>query len=253
MKLQFLIGALALSMASAELHPALIAADKSAAAPVSPADAHFVRFIEASGGEPAIRKRTTRQTKGRISIPSMGINGSLEILQSATGKTVQTFELGPGVTFAMGSDGAIVWMKIPGLGVQEMEGDQRRQFVEDSDLYRMLNLSSRFTRKDVKGPKSLGAVECDVVVGTTKEGKTETFFFARSNGLLIRWDREILTQTGAWAPGETWLEDYRTVDGLKVPFKIRQMKPDSDAFEIEIHEIRHGVPVPDNKFTKPAA
>ena len=235
------------------LLPVLTAADKASIPPEPSGEAILARFVEVSGGESAIRQKTARLSKGRISVPAMGVNGDLEILQATGGKTVQTFVLGPGISATMGTDGSLAWMNIPGIGVQEMEGDQRRQFMEDVDLFRMLQLGKRFTKTEVKAPQKLGAVECDVVLGTTKEGKTETLCFERSTGLLLRWDREMLTQTGSWAPGETWWEDYRTVDGLKLPFKIRQPKPESGAFEIEISEIQHGVPTPGEKFKKPAA
>lgn len=235
------------------LLPALTAADKASIPPEPSGNAILARFVEVSGGESAIRQKTARLSKGRISLPAMGVNGDLEILQATGGKTVQTFVLGPGVSAAMGTDGSLAWMNIPGIGVQEMEGDQRRQFMEDADLFRMLQLGKRFTRTEVKSPQKLGPLECDVVVGNTREGKTETLYFDRATGLLLRWDREMLTQTGSWSPGETWWEDYRTVDGLKLPFKVRQPKPESGAFEIEISEIQHGVPTPDEKFKKPAA
>lgn len=241
-------------LAAGAVGSALLAADKAVAPATAPTgDVFFTRFVEASGGEAAIRQRTSRLSQGEISIPALGIRGHLQLLQTATGKTVQTLEVGPGMTFSMGSDGTVAWINIPGVGVQEMEGDQRTQFLDDSDLFRTLNLSKRFTKTEVKSPEKLAGVECDVVVGTTKAGKVETLYFSRPDGLLRRWDREILTQEGTWAPGETWIEDYRTVDGLKVPFKTRQPKPETGAYEIELSEIRHGVPTPEEKFKKPVS
>lgn len=246
---------MALGAALLGVLPAMAADEKPAAATDRrPAgNALITRFIKASGGETALRQRTSRLTKGRISVPSLGVNGGMEILQAAASKSLQTFEIGPGVTFAMGSDGTTAWMNIPGIGVMEMEGDQRQQFIAESDLYRMLSLRTRFTKSEVKPSQKLGAMECDVLVGTTKDGKTETLYFSHATGLLARWDRDILSQDGSWASGENWLEDYRSVDGLQLPFKIRQPKPESGAFEMEIQEIRHGVPTPDDRFKKPSA
>lgn len=254
MKLFSLLPVLALGVILFRMVPAASAAESPApTTPKKPGDALISRFIEASGGETAIRQRTSRLTKGRISVPALGVNGTMELLQGAGGKTLQTFELAPGVAFVMGSDGTVAWMNIPGIGIQEMEGDQRDQFIAESDLYRMLSLAGRFVTSEVKDTQKLGAIECDVMVGTTKGGKKETLYFSRSTGLLVRWDREILSQDGSWAQGENWLEDYRSVDGLQLPFKIRQPKPESGAFEMEFLEIRLGVPVPDDKFKKPAA
>ncbi|MBX3731888.1 MAG: hypothetical protein KF791_04760 [Verrucomicrobiae bacterium] len=227
------------------------AADPPAAKAPATADAAFARFVEALGGEKAVREQTTRQTKGRLSVPAMGLEGNIEMLQSAPRRTLQVIEVAPGMTLSMGSDGTVAWMTFPGIGAQEIEGEQRQNFIEDADIFRMLELPKRYSKSETKGSQKLDDVEVDLVVGTTPAGRTETLYFSRADGLLRRWDRQILTQAGSWEPGETWLEDYRAVDGIQVPFKIRQPKPESGAFEIVVSEVKHGVPAPAERFRKP--
>ncbi len=51
---------------------------------------------------------------------------------------------------------------------------------------------------------------------------------------------------------QSFLDDYRDVDGVKIPFKLRQV---TSAFtiDIKIEEVKHNVPIDDAKFNKPAA
>jgi hypothetical protein len=50
---------------------------------------------------------------------------------------------------------------------------------------------------------------------------------------------------------QTLLEDYKEVDGLKVPTTIRQTNPNI-SFTIKFTDIKSNVPVEDTKFNKPA-
>jgi hypothetical protein len=52
-------------------------------------------------------------------------------------------------------------------------------------------------------------------------------------------------------PAEIYLEDYRDVEGVKIPFTIRQTSP-AISFTIRLEEVKNNVPIDDAKFNKPA-
>ena len=67
-----------------------------------------------------------------------------------------------------------------------------------------------------------------------------------TQGLLIRRDITIQGTTL-----QAHFEDYKEVDGIKLPFTIRRSRPDF-SFTYKFDEIKHNVPIDDAKFDKPA-
>ena len=53
-------------------------------------------------------------------------------------------------------------------------------------------------------------------------------------------------------PVETHIEDYREVDGVKLPHTVPQVLP-AFSVTIKVNEIKHNVPIEDAKFDKPAS
>jgi len=212
----------------------------------------LTRFIDASGGETSLRKQPTRLTIGSFESPAMGVHGTIEILQAAPRQMFQKLIIASTATITMGTDGQQAWMNVPGVGVQLMDGLQRDQFIEESDLLALLEYPKRFVNLGVKPPSKVNGIDCLVVGGINKLGKAETMYFERASGLLLRWDRSKLDPSSNWADTETYFEDYREVDGVKLPFKISQKMPADQAFNLVITSVKHGVETTADRFKVPA-
>jgi hypothetical protein len=225
---------------------------KSAAGPDAAAVQVFQRFVEASGGEAAIRKRASRLTVASFESPTLGIRGTLEILQAVPRRMLQKMIMGNGTAVTMGTNGKVAWINVPGAGVQQMDGLQRDQFIEESDLLGLLEYPTRFAYATVKAPTKVGEVDCVVVSGISRLGKPETMYFAKDTGLLLRWDRPKLNPASEWSDTQTVYEDYRDVDGLKVPFKISQKEPADQAFVLIVTSVKHDVDAGEERFNQPS-
>ena len=90
-----------------------------------------------------------------------------------------------------------------------------------------------------------------VVEATPAESSAETWYFDTQTGLILREDAERESPQGKQSV-QVFLEDYKDVDGVKMPFSIRQI---TSAFTltIKMEEIKNNVPVDDAKFNKPAS
>ena len=88
------------------------------------------------------------------------------------------------------------------------------------------------------------------VSGST-DTRTEKLYFDTQTGLLLR--ILSITQTLlAPIPEQMDFEDYRDVDGIKLPFTIRQSFVDPwVGWTRKYTEIKHNVPVDDAKFNPP--
>ena len=78
----------------------------------------------------------------------------------------------------------------------------------------------------------------------------ERLYFDAQTGLLLR-TLQIRESPLGPVPFQIDFEDYREVDGVKVPALTRRCRPDF-SFAARLDQIQHNVPIDDAKFDKPA-
>jgi len=102
----------------------------------------------------------------------------------------------------------------------------------------------------VSGIQKVGEREAYVVESTT-DANTERYFFDSQTGLLLR--KITLNKTVLMPfPEQVDFEDYRDVDGVKMPFTIRYSAIDTyDSWVRTFTEIKRNVPVEDTLFAPP--
>ncbi len=206
------------------------------------------KFIESSGGKAALEKITSRYVKGTFDIPSMGASGTVEIYAKAPNKSYTVIDVPGFGTIQQGYDGTVAWEDNPMTGPRDLTGVELAARKRDVDFYRELHLKELYPKMEVKGKEKVGERDAYVVEGTPAEGKSEKMFFDVENGLLIRADAERESPQGA-ALVETYLEDYRDVDGVKTPFTMRQVNP-MFSMTIKFSEVKSNVDIDDSKFSK---
>jgi len=96
-----------------------------------------------------------------------------------------------------------------------------------------------------------GQGEAYAVEATPSDGGApEKLYFDAQTGLLRRKYSEAKTFLGQF-PTQTGYEDYREVDGVKLPFAIRWSIP-GRAWGRKIAEVKQNVPLDDARFDPPA-
>jgi zinc protease len=209
------------------------------------------RLVAAIGGAEALRKVTSRRVAGEFEIEGMNLTGSFESLTAAPVKSVTTLDV-PGVgQFRQVVNGEKAWSLDPLSGLRELAGPELAAFLRDADFYRELNLKTLFAKIEVTGRLRLGDQEAWIVNAVPASGEAEQLYFDVTSGLLIRHDTKRESPQGAM-PTETFFTDYRIVDGLRLPWRIRQQTP---AFTINLtyREVKHNLPIDEAKFARPVA
>lgn len=209
------------------------------------------RLVAAIGGAEVIRKVTSRRVTGEFEIEGMNLTGSFESLTAAPVKSVTTLDV-PGVgQFRQVVNGGKAWSLDPLSGLRELAGSELDAFRRDADFYRELNLKTLFAKLEVTGRLRLGDQEAWIVNATPATGEAEQLYFDVASGLLIRHDTRRESPQGAM-PTETFFTDYRVVDGIRLPWRIRQQTP---AFTINLtyREVKHNLPIDEAKFARPVA
>ena len=209
------------------------------------------KYVQAIGGKAAIEKLNSRLVKGTIEIPAMGMSGPTESYAKAPNKTANKISIGGLGDFAQGYDGTTAWEQNPMAGFRVLSGTELAMMKREAEFYGDLKFKELYPKAVVKGKQKLGDRDVYLVEATPAEGSVEQLYYDVQTGLLARRDFVADSPQGQM-PTETYLEDYREVDGVKIPFTIRQTNP-AVSFTIKITEVKHNVPVDDAKFNKPAS
>lgn len=209
----------------------------------------LAKYVQAIGGREANEKIKTRMMKGTLELAPMGIKGSIESYVSAPGKSYSKTTLQGIGDIIEGFDGTTAWTINPLQGNRDKSGEELLQTKLINNFYRETNLEKLYPKMTVTGTDKVGDREVYVVSATPVGLDTETFYFDKQNGLLLRSDGNFVSPEGKTST-KTFYEDFREIDGIKQPFKIRSVLPQ---FEIttNIMEIKNGVAIEEAKFSKP--
>jgi hypothetical protein len=89
-----------------------------------------------------------------------------------------------------------------------------------------------------------------VIEAVPLRGQPEKLYFDRQTGLLVRMD--IIPDLGREKMQmQMYYEDYRVVDGVKLPFAIRRARP-GFTWTYQFDEIKLNTSLDDSRFNKPA-
>jgi hypothetical protein len=88
------------------------------------------------------------------------------------------------------------------------------------------------------------------VVLTPRDGKPQSFYFDQVSKLLVKVELTVENPVGT-IPVETFLEDYRPIDGIALPHKARIVAMGQERF-LTTESIEHNVDLPPDRFDLPA-
>ncbi|MGH9832027.1 MAG: photosynthetic reaction center cytochrome c subunit family protein [Blastocatellia bacterium] len=230
---------------------------KSESAPpeIKPADAKanvdaiLDHYIQSLGGKAALERVKTRVMTGTM-VTQGGMKAPLEVYEKAPNKTLTIFRAPHGVN-QMGFNGAIGWTKTPEQGLREEAGEQLDFIKSEAEFHKGLKLKNRYSRLTLLGQTQLDNREAYVIEASSPRGQPEKLYFDRQSGVLVRQDR-VMERGQEKMLLQIYFEDYRTVDGVKLPFAIRRARPNF-TWTYQFDEIKLNAPLDDAKFNKPAA
>jgi hypothetical protein len=217
--------------------------------PVMPtADEVLAKYIAAVGGSAAIDKMKTRVMKGTYT----GVNGvamPFEIYQKAPDKFYVNVTTPQG-TIERAFDGKLGWEK-SSRGVNELGNPVLDSLKSVFLFFQNIKLKEQFAQLRPGGRDQIGDRAIIIVSGRTVDKKRERLFFDAASGLLLR--RVTYTETLVGViPEQIEFDDYREVDGVKLPFTLRVQSVEPGLVSTRTFaEIKINVPVEDSKFTMP--
>jgi len=231
--------------------PRATPAEQAAAKETLPtAEQVFGKYLDAVGGTAAIEKLKTRTMKGTWT----GANGTTlnyELFQIAPNKVLAVITTPQGLV-ERAFNGSVGWERSP-RGVRDMVEEEMAYYKRYLDLFKDIKLKDQFSRITVAGKDKIDGRDVYVLRGTTTDNRRERLYFDVETGLLVR--RLSLTSTSIGnIPEQVDFEDYRDVDGMKVPFTIRVSAIDPVYTSTrKFTEVKLNVPIDESRFNKPSA
>lgn len=207
------------------------------------------KYVAAIGGKEAHLKLRSRLAKGNVELSPMGLKGTFELLQAPEAKSASRMTIAGVGEFADGSDGTTSWTVNPIQGGRERTGLELQQNLLSSNFYREVNLEKLYTKLEVTGKDSVAGRPAIILTATSEGLPADIMYFDAESGQLLRTDSTLVSPEGN-QPAKIFYEDYREIDGIKMPFKVRTVLPQ---FEIVMTtgEVKHGVEVDATRFSRP--
>lgn len=207
------------------------------------------KYVQALGGKAALEKLTSRVAKGTFEMDQTPGEATEEIYEKAPDKQLTITDSPSFGVFRRGFNGTAGWQDMPQTGLQDLTGGQLASMKRHADFFWPTKLKELYPKMTVKGKESVSGHDAYVIVATPAGGTAETMYFDADSGLLVRLQGEGEGPNGPVSIDSTF-EDYRDVDGVKVPFLMHESFGDF-AFVIKLTEVKQNVPVDDTKFDKP--
>ncbi|MCX6366008.1 MAG: hypothetical protein NTX57_04795 [Armatimonadetes bacterium] len=228
---------------------ALCAVSASAQAPKPTGAALMDKAVTVIGGA-AWLKVQSFTSKGTVSVPAQGISGTMEIQAQAPNKFVMKQSLKGMGDSSSAFDGTVGWSKDPFTGLRTLAGAELASLKAQSALsIRPADWKSVYSKAEVLGTVKVAGAPAYRVRLTPKVGNPETQYFDVKTGLQVRSDQTLETPNGKIAV-ESYFSDYRTVSGIKMAHKIRQLAGPTEVV-ILLSDVKINAPVEASAFAKP--
>jgi hypothetical protein len=185
-------------------------------------------------------------------LASNGATWGYEVYQTAPDKIYTVINTPKQGVIERGFDGHNGWEKSQ-RGLRDLQNQELGMLKRYPDLFKDIVLQGQFTRIGFSRKDKIDGKDVYLLSAIGIDGKGERLYFDTQTGLLVRRVTSTPTMVGL-IPEQVDYEDYRDVDGIKMPFTIRITSIDSFYNSTrKFTEIKLNVPVDETKFSKPPA
>ena len=161
---------------------------------------------------------------------SLGINGTFEIDEESPNKSSVIIN-GQGLGVMQRTfDGSHGWLQDPLQGIIRFTGLGLEMAKDGAVFNKPAKLQELYPKALLVGKEKVAGKDAYVV-----QLGFERWYFDVENGLLVR-------------KGNTYYDDYREVDGIKLPFKLRDEVLAGAGIIYRLTEIKHNVKIDEAKF-----
>jgi outer membrane lipoprotein-sorting protein len=203
-------------------------------------------YLAAVGGADALKKVTSRVAKGTVT--ALGDQKmAVDIYAKAPDKRVSVMHVKDGESVTA-YNGKVGWLSVPGR-VHMMNAQESFGAKMDADVLFAANVGGLYTKWETKPGEKIDGQETWLVAGEKDGEPPLRLYLDQKTRLLVRLMRYVDSPLG-YNPTQIDYADYRSVDGVKVPFRWTVARP-GNHFTIQLEQLQQNVPVDDAKFAPP--
>jgi hypothetical protein len=185
----------------------ILAASQVAGAQLPSAQALVTKYVAAINGT-AIMNAKSIVTKGGMSMPSAGINGTVTMTQAGANQMQMVTTIAGMGDIQAGYDGTIAWSADPMQGPRILTGKEMEQIRDESDRRTTVRDPQLFTSMTTVADTTMNGEKCFEVKFVWKSGRETFDCYSASTGLLVA-SRAVQTTSMGEVPVVTLFNDYK--------------------------------------------
>ena len=221
----------------------------SAADALPTGEAILDKYIEVTGGKAAYEKKSTEMSTGVMEFTDKGVKAHVTSYQAAPNKSYTVVDIDGIGKMEEGTDGTVAWERSALKGPRIKAGEEKAVSLRAANIQHDVRWRDYFQKVECTGVEPLDSHICYRVVLTPKEGQTEIRYYDKKTYLLVRTNMILKTEMGE-IPTEMSVSDYRDVDGVLMPFHLKQ-KVLGQEFTVTHETIRNNIEIPKERFAIP--
>jgi outer membrane lipoprotein-sorting protein len=211
-------------------------------------DEIIAKHLAARGGVEKLRILET--VRSSVTIEARGMALPTETWAKRPNKMRRDQKL-PDRVVTVAFDGTTVWSRDPAVAGGQpqavpppMAASTRDQASFDPLL---LSYKEEGHKLELVGAEKLDGTDVHHLRVTRKNGQVEHLYLSAETGLEFR---SVSTVEQGGVKAEVWTDfsDYRTVDGIQVPFSLRQSMNGKPVLQVTLTKIEFNVPIDDEVF-----
>jgi len=229
------------------------------AASAQTVDEVIEQSLTAIGGRAALAKLKSRTTTGTITLSTPGgdIAGTVETFNTVPNKSRTVIKadltaLGAGMLVVdQRFDGTNGYIMDSLQGNRDMAGDQLANARNSSFPSPLLNYKNLGISAKLGGKEKVGDREAFVITFEPTTGPVVRQYFDTETHLPLKSVISLeVPQLGTTVEQTTEVSDFRDVDGVKLPFRVRSTSA-VQSFVITLAKVEHNTTLDETMFSKP--
>ncbi len=206
------------------------------------------KHIAAVGGRKRLEKIHNRKVKINLNLLTFRMEIPLTVYQEQPNYYYSVADMMRKAE--AGTDGNVVWEINPMTGPSIKEGKERANLLIDYSFNPILSWKEYFKNAVIEGMEDVKGKQCFKVILTPFEGSERTYYFDKDSFLIVKTAMERKTAFGD-AMVETYLDDYREVDGVLGPFKFETYQMGQAVMAGVIESLETNIEMPEGVFDFP--
>ncbi|MDH3369141.1 MAG: outer membrane lipoprotein-sorting protein [Gemmatimonadota bacterium] len=210
------------------------------------------RYYEAAGGVEKLTSVMTRKMTGRMQV-GPGVEAAFTMFAKRPAKMRMEFTI-QGMTAVQAFDGEVGWMISPFMGQTEpepMPADVVQTIREDADFDGpLIDFAAKGHTIEMVGKEDVQGTEAYKLKLTLKNGQV-TYYYLDSESFLPTRTEARRTVQGMDINAETFMSDYKSVDGMMLPFSIQVTGQGPQGQTLSIENVEFNVDIDDKMFVMP--